>query len=109
MNYITFLLLACLTFSSCKKSNTSIRYKGEVSSQPNYCTCSTGFPFIIKYTSSANVQDSIITTTLPVQYKLIGQKIEFSMRELNTQDERIVCNGLYTVPKQVVIFDVKSQ
>lgn len=109
MNYITLFLLGCLAFSSCKKSDTTIQYKGEVSGQPNYCTSSTGFPFVIKYVRSSNIQDSLITITLPVEHKFIGQKIEFNIRNLTSQDERIVCDGLHTMPKQVVIFNVKPQ
>jgi hypothetical protein len=109
MNNLNFLLFACAIFFSCSKSDNPIRYKGEVVSQPNYCTSSTGFPFIIKYLNTANPMDSIITTTLPTQYKLLGLKIEFSERDVTSQDEVLLCNDLYNIPKQVVVFNVKSQ
>ncbi|MEO6330262.1 MAG: hypothetical protein ABIO55_15115 [Ginsengibacter sp.] len=75
---------------------------GEVISQPNYCTSSTGFPFIIKYLDKMNHSDTIITITLPIQFKFIGQKIEFEMRELTLQDERIACTNLFDIPKQTI-------
>lgn len=103
----TLLLLAfVMALFSCKKENDKIMYKGEVISQPNYCTSSTGFPFIIKYLDNMNHSDSIITITLPIQYKFISQKIKFEMRNLTSQDERIACTNLFNVPKQVVIFNV---
>lgn len=89
-----------------KKENDKTMYKGEVISQPNYCTSGTGFPFIIKYIDSMNHSDSIITITLPIQYKFINQKIEFEMRNLTSQEETIACTNLFTIPKQVVIFNV---
>ena len=94
---------------SCRKKIDSVRYKGEVISQPNYCTSSTGFPFIIKYLNGNNILDSSITINLPTQYKFIGQKITFEMRELNSQDEKIACTNLFIIPKQMVIFNVSQQ
>jgi hypothetical protein len=98
-----FFLLILL---SCGKETNNIKYKGEVISQPNHCTCSTGYPFIIKYTTTANKIDSFITTTLPTPYKFLGQKIEFEMRELSSPDEKIACTNLFGIPKQSVIFNV---
>lgn len=104
----TKLLLACsLLFLACSKSKIPIRYKGEVIQQPNYCTSSTGFPFIIKYTNEFQKSDSVITINLPTQYKFIGQKIEFEMRDTTASDEKIICNGLFTVPRQVILLNVK--
>ena len=103
----TLLLLAfAIGFFACKKENDKTMYKGEVVSQPNYCTSGTGFPFIIKYLDKINHSDSVITITLPVQYKFINQKIEFEMRNLTSQDERIACTDLFNIPKQVLIFNV---
>ena len=103
----TFLLLVfVIGVFSCKKENDKIIYQGEVITQPNYCTSSTGFPFIISYTSATNQIDSFITTTLPIPYKFIGQKIKFEKRELNSQDEKIACTNLFGIPKQLVIFNV---
>ena len=102
-NFIFFALLILL---SCRKETDKIKIKGEVISQPNYCTSSTGFPFIIRFTSTTNQIDSFITTTLPVPYKFIGQKIEFEVRELNSQDEKIACTDLFGIPRQAVIFNI---
>jgi hypothetical protein len=75
MNSLKFLLLACLTLFVCSKSDNPIRYKGEVVSQPTYSTSSAGFPFIIKYMTKDNHMDSVITITLPTQYKSQGKKL----------------------------------
>ena len=104
----SFLLLVLIVgLVSCKKENNKIHY-GEVASQPNYCTSSTGFPFVIKYTSTTNQIDSFITTTLPIQYKFKDQRIKFEIRELNSQEERIACTYLFDIPKQLVIFNVSA-
>lgn len=104
------LSLAFITISfCCKKENHKIMYTGEVISQPNYCTSSTGFPFIIKYLDKIDHSDTIITITLPIQYKFIGQKIKFEIRDPTTQDERIACTDLFDIPKQVIIFNVSQQ
>ena len=47
--------------------------------------------------------DTIITITLPIQNKFIGQKIKFEIRDLTSQDERIACVNLFDIPKQVII------
>lgn len=99
-------LALLIMLSSCTKKNSTFIYKGVVISQPNYCTSGTGFPFIIKYIDKMNRSDSIITATLPIQYKFIGQKIKFEMRDLISQDERIACTNLFNIPKQVIIFNV---
>ena len=101
-----FVFSALLFLLSCSKGTDKVKIKGEVIRQPNYCTSSTGFPFIIKYTTITNQVDSFITTTLPVSYKFIGKKIEFEMREFNSQDEKIACTNLFGIPKQAVIFNV---
>lgn len=101
-------LVLLMVFFACTKSNEKFIYKGEVTSQPNYCTSSTGFPFIIKYIDKMNRSDSIITTTLPIPYKFIGQKLKFEMREPTSQDEGLACTLLFTTPKQMVIFNVSS-
>lgn len=106
----TFFSLAfSIIFLCCKKEKEKIIYAGEVISQPNYCTSSTGFPFIIKNLDKMNHSDTIITITLPIQYKFIGQKIKFEIRDLTTQDERIACTDLFDIPKQVIIFNVSQQ
>ena len=48
-----------------------------------------GFPFIIKYLDKMDHSDTIITITLPIQYKFISQKIKFEFPELTSQDEKI--------------------
>lgn len=108
MKTLAIVLAFLISVGSCKKHSNPIRYYGEVISQPNYCTSSTGYPFIIQY-SNNNTVDTIITITLPTQYKFIGQKIQFEMRELNAQDERVLCTNLFTVPRQVVIYNVSYQ
>ena len=106
----TLLSLAfSIIFLCCKKEKEKIIYTGEVISQPNYCTSSTGFPFIIKYLDKMSHSDTIITITLPIQYKFIGQKIKFEIRDLTSQDERIACTNLFIIPKQVIIFNVSQQ
>ena len=100
------LLVLVIGLFSCKKENDKIVYEGQVIRQPNSCTSSTGFPFIINYTTTTNQIDSFITTTLPIPYKFIGQKIKFEIRELNSQEERIACTALFVTPKQAVIFNV---
>lgn len=106
-------ILLALAFSvvlfCCKKEKDKIIYSGEVISQPNYCTSSTGFPLIIKYLDEINHSDTIITITLPIQYKFIGQKIKFQIRNLTSQDERIACTNLFDIPRQVIIFNVSQQ
>lgn len=110
MRYKTLLSLAFTIMSvCCKKEKDKIIYTGEVISQPNYCTSSTGFPFIIKYLDKMDHSDTIITITLPIQYKFIGQKIKFEFRELTSQDEKIACTDLFDIPKQVIIFNVSQQ
>lgn len=102
------LLFACfIFFFACSKSKSPIRYKGEVVQQPNYCTSSTGFPFIIKYINEFQNFDSVVTINLPTQYKFIGQKIEFEMRDITVRDEKLICNGLFTIPRQVILLNVK--
>ena len=106
----TLLALAfTMIFFCCKKEKDKIIYTGEVISQPNYCTSSKGFPFIIKYLDKKNHSDTVITITLPIQYKFIGQKIKFEIRDLTSQDERIACTDLFDIPKQVIIFNVSQQ
>ena len=106
----TLLSLAfSIIFLCCKKEKEKIIYSGEVISQPNYCTSSTGFPFIIKYLDKMNYSDTIITISLPIQYKFIGQKIKFEIRDLTSGDERIACTALFTTPKQAIIFNVSQQ
>jgi hypothetical protein len=110
MKYQIVLSLAfTILLFCCKKENDKFKFKGEVISQPNYCTSSTGFPFVVKYLGRMNQSDTIITTTLPIQYKFIGQKIEFEMRNLTSQDERIACTNLFAIPNQVVILNVSPQ
>jgi hypothetical protein len=106
---ILLSLSVAIIFFCCKKEKDKIVYMGEVISQPNYCTSSTGFPFIIKYLDRTNHSDSIITTTLPTQYKFIGQKIKFELRKLTSQDEGIACTDLFSIPRQVIIFNVSPQ
>ena len=99
MRYKTLLSLAfSIIFLCCKKEKEKIMYTGEVISQPNYCTSSTGFPFIIKYLDKMSHSDTIITITLPIQYKFIGQKIKFEIRDLTSQDERIACANFNEEP-----------
>ncbi len=102
------LIVLVVGLFSCKKENEKVVYKGQVVGQPNSCTSSTGFPFIIYYTTITNQKDSLITTTLPIPFKFIGQKIEFEIRDLNSQDERIACTALFIMPKQAVIFNVSA-
>lgn len=110
MKFKTLLsLVLTIIFLSCKKEKNKIIYKGEVISQPNYCTSGKGFPFVIKYLNGMNNSDTVITITLPIQFKFIGQKIKFETRELNSKDERLACTDLFDIPKQVVIFNVSPQ
>ena len=102
------LLVLVVGLFSCKKENDKVVYEGQVVGQPNSCTSSTGFPFIINYTTTTNQKDSIITITLPIPFKFIGQKIKFEIRDLNSQDERIACTDLFVMPKQAVIFNVSG-
>jgi hypothetical protein len=102
-------LIIVTFFLSCSKNNNNNVYDGEVIRQPNYCTASTGFPFIIQFTNQENDVDSLITTTLPSQYKFIGQKIKFEFRDLNPFDERLACSTLFSIPKQKFIFNVENQ
>lgn len=109
MNFTpNFLFLALLILPSCDKGTAKVKFRGEVIHQPNYCTSGTGFPFIIKYTTTSNLTDSFITTTLPTQYKFIGQKIEFEMREPTSHDAGLAYTLLFTIPKQMIIFNVSS-
>lgn len=108
MKILVIVLSFLTSISSCRKQSSQFRYYGEVIAQPNYCTSSKGYPFIIKY-SKNNTTDTVITITLPIQYKFIGQKIKFEMRELNFQDERIACTSLFIIPQQVVICNVSQQ
>ena len=102
---VCFLLLAL----SCHKPNDSPRFHGKVISQPNHCTSGTGYPFIIECTNSLNILDSFITATLPAEFKILGQRIQFDVREPRDGDEYIVCTGPYIIPHQFVIYNVSNQ
>src|SRR3979411_504829 len=105
------ILMICFSLHavSCHKPNNSTRYIGKIISQPNYCTSATGYPFIIEYTNNSNVLDSFITATLPAEFKILGQRIQFNIRELRPGDEYIACLGLYAFPNQLVIYNVSNQ
>ena len=102
---VCFLLLAL----SCHKPNNSLPYIGKVIHQPNYCTSAKGYPFIIEYINSSNVLDSFITATLPASSKILGQRIQFEIREPHDGDEYLVCGWLYIIPRQFVIYNVSNQ
>jgi hypothetical protein len=106
---VFLLIIIGNVFFACEKRVEKVIYNGEVVSQPNYCTSSTGFPFIIRYSDKFNSTDSIITVTLPTQYKFLGQKIKFELQNLTSQDERIACTNLYNIPRQAIIFNVLPQ
>ena len=104
---LMMVIAVSFTVLSCEKENSEGPiYIGEVIQQRNDCTGSTGFPFIIKY-SQGNEIDSLITLTLPTEFKLIGTRITIQMRNLNSTDEIIPCNSLSTHPNQKIIFNVK--
>ena len=106
-NNILIVCVLLLAFS-CHKLNNSTRYKGKIISQPNYCTSSTGYPFIIEYTNSSNVLDSFITATLPAEFKILGQRIQFEIREPHEGDEYLVCTGPYIILHQFVTYNVSN-
>ncbi len=104
MNVLKIIIVffaSILICFSCKKNN-HIKYYGEVTSQPNYCSSITGYPFIIYYQKDAYI-DSFITATLLAQFKILHTKIIFEMREINNSDASIACTGPFTFPKQLVI------
>ncbi|WP_167516990.1 hypothetical protein [Hydrotalea flava] len=109
MKIIYFILTGILLSSfSCRKNSPEF-FNGTVDRNINGCSASTGFVFIIKYTTQSNTEDSLSTLTLPTQFKLSGTKIKFQMRDLNSTDESMFCNAMITTPKQKVIYNVKAQ
>ena len=105
------ILIVCslLLAFSCHKPDSATRYKGKIISQPNFCTSATGYPFIIEYTNSSNIADSFITATLPAAFKILGQRIQFEIREPHDGDEYLVCTGPYIILQQFVIHNVSNQ
>ena len=85
------------------------RYKGAVVKQWDECNCSTGFPYIIRYTNSQGQPDSFMTATLPEQYKIPNKKISFDIREPDSSDEPILCLQLFVSPHAKVIFNVTER
>lgn len=107
MKVIYFVIITILFFS-CRKDSPEF-LNGTVDRNINSCSGSTGFVFIIKYTNQNSTEDSLSTLTLPTQFKLSGTKIKFQMRDLNSTDESMFCNAMVTVPKQKIIYNVKTQ
>ncbi|MEJ7820684.1 MAG: hypothetical protein WKF85_00105 [Chitinophagaceae bacterium] len=109
MKIIYFILTAILLSSfSCRKISPEF-INGTVDRNINGCSGSTGFVFIIKYSTQSIREDSLSTLTLPTQFKLSGTKIKFQMRDLNNTDESMFCNAMITAPKQKIIYNVKPQ
>lgn len=103
MKYIYILLI--LALFSCKKNVIDKTYSGTVKTELVSCSGEGGLPFIVTIESNSTF-DSISTLTLPNKYWSSGKKIKFKQRELNKSDAIMFCNGLFSIPKQIVIYDV---
>ena len=106
------MIILSLLFS-CKRKSENVSpnelFYGTVLRQNTACNGSTGFPYIIKYRSSNNTDDSLSTLTLPVPLSFSGTRIEFQMRNPEKEDALIFCNAMGAYPMQKVIFNVKPQ
>lgn len=108
MKKILLMTVILLQLAACKKKNEYPTYTGEVKGHSNDCTGTTGFPIVIKVYDS-NQYDTVYTLTLPNQYWIVGKKISFKLRPLQSNDEPMLCNAMIIAPKQVVVFDVSNQ